>query len=246
MLFSTAANYRIAVVGGNARSVYVVVCYSAAIASIWCWPQQLLPWQLWLQVLLSTVLVLRMPALWRKPCADGGDHRDHRDPKQPQASATSRHPELDTAAQPELRFMVSSSGRWTWLSQLTSLEHYQAHPSLWQTLTWRWLPSVWQWSLAVGKSGTTSFNHGCNPSIPWQVSPRSRVTRWVLWLHLIPAVAVKPELAGRGWKTLLTSRSDHRASQWLWIFRDQVSERDFRRLARCVNYQQQRPVPSPP
>jgi hypothetical protein len=54
----------------------------------------------------------------------------------------------------------------------------------------------------------------------WQVTDKSRVTSQVLWIHLLPKV-------GDG------------KPQWLWVFNDQVSEQDYRRLCRCIIYLQQ-------
>jgi hypothetical protein len=48
----------------------------------------------------------------------------------------------------------------------------------------------------------------------WQLSPDSKITSLVLWIHLQPKLAGKP--------------------CWQWVFRDQVSEQDYRRLCRCI------------
>ena len=53
----------------------------------------------------------------------------------------------------------------------------------------------------------------------WQFTQRSRLTSWVLWINLSSKIGV-----GK--------------SRWHWIFRDQVSEQDYRRLCRCILYQQ--------
>ena len=53
----------------------------------------------------------------------------------------------------------------------------------------------------------------------WQFSQRSRLTGWVLWIHISSKIGVGQ-------------------SRWHWIFRDQVSEQDYRRLCRCILYQQ--------
>jgi len=53
----------------------------------------------------------------------------------------------------------------------------------------------------------------------WQLSGRSRIGFGVLWLHL------EPKIAGR-------------KAHWLWVFNDQVSVQDYRRLCRCILYQQ--------
>ena len=53
----------------------------------------------------------------------------------------------------------------------------------------------------------------------WQLTRHSRISSQVLWLHLEPKIAgSKP--------------------RWLWVFNDQVSEQDYRRLCRCILYQQ--------
>jgi hypothetical protein len=52
-------------------------------------------------------------------------------------------------------------------------------------------------------------------SVPnWILSPDSKITGLVLWIHLQPRLAGKP--------------------CWKWVFRDQVSEQDYRRLCRCI------------
>jgi uncharacterized membrane protein YeiB len=53
----------------------------------------------------------------------------------------------------------------------------------------------------------------------WQLSQRSRLTSWILWIHISAKIGVGQ-------------------SRWHWIFKDQVSERDYRRLCRCILYQQ--------
>jgi hypothetical protein len=53
----------------------------------------------------------------------------------------------------------------------------------------------------------------------WQISERSRISSEVLWLH------IEPKIAGS-------------KARWLWVFNDQVSEQDYRRLCRCILYQQ--------
>jgi hypothetical protein len=53
----------------------------------------------------------------------------------------------------------------------------------------------------------------------WQFSQRSRLTSWVLWIHISSKIRVGQ-------------------SRWHWVFRDQVSEQDYRRLCRCILYQQ--------
>ena len=53
----------------------------------------------------------------------------------------------------------------------------------------------------------------------WKLSQRSRLTSWILWIHISEKIGVGE-------------------SRWHWIFRDQVSEQDYRRLCRCILYQQ--------
>lgn len=53
----------------------------------------------------------------------------------------------------------------------------------------------------------------------WQFTQRSRLTPWILWIHI-------------------SSKIGGSESRWHWIFRDQVSEQDYRRLCRCILYQQ--------
>jgi hypothetical protein len=53
----------------------------------------------------------------------------------------------------------------------------------------------------------------------WRLTGRSRISSQVLWLHLEPKIAgSKP--------------------RWVWVFNDQVNEQDYRRLCRCILYQQ--------
>lgn len=54
----------------------------------------------------------------------------------------------------------------------------------------------------------------------WQLTDKSRLTDWLLWLHLVSAI-------------------DPRQRHWLLIFKDQVSAQDYRRLCRAILYQQQ-------
>jgi hypothetical protein len=56
--------------------------------------------------------------------------------------------------------------------------------------------------------------------IGWKITSKSRVSSLLLFVHLISAVN-----AGR--------------SKWCLIYKDQVTERDFRRLCCAVIYQQQ-------
>jgi hypothetical protein len=55
----------------------------------------------------------------------------------------------------------------------------------------------------------------------WQVSSRSRISSFLLWIELIP----QPSLG-------------QVKSQWLWIFPDAVSQADFRRLSRIIGGRQ--------
>jgi endonuclease/exonuclease/phosphatase (EEP) superfamily protein YafD len=54
----------------------------------------------------------------------------------------------------------------------------------------------------------------------WQLTDKSRLTDWLLWLQLVSAL-------------------DPRQRHWLLIFKDQVSAQDYRRLCRAILYQQQ-------
>ena len=53
----------------------------------------------------------------------------------------------------------------------------------------------------------------------WQLSRRSRISSEVLWLY------IEPKIAGS-------------KPHWLWLFNDQMNEQDYRRLCRCILYQQ--------
>lgn len=54
----------------------------------------------------------------------------------------------------------------------------------------------------------------------WRVTEKSRITHFLLWIHLS--------------STLIPAKT-----QWVIIFRDQVSEENFRLLCRAVLFQQQ-------
>jgi hypothetical protein len=56
--------------------------------------------------------------------------------------------------------------------------------------------------------------------VAWAITDKSRVSSLLLFVHLISPV-------------------NSRRSKWRLIFKDQVTERDFRRLSRAVIYQQQ-------
>ena len=56
----------------------------------------------------------------------------------------------------------------------------------------------------------------------WKITDKSRVSSLLLFIHLISPVNV-------------------RLSKWCLIYKDQVTEQDFRRLCRAVIYQQQTP-----
>lgn len=51
----------------------------------------------------------------------------------------------------------------------------------------------------------------------WQITRHSRVSSLLIWLQLLPTLS--------GEKT---------EPRWLWVYRDQLPERDFRRLAKIV------------
>lgn len=56
--------------------------------------------------------------------------------------------------------------------------------------------------------------------VAWIITNKSRVSSLLLFVHLISPV-------------------NSRHSKWCLIFKDQVTERDFRRLSRAIIYQQQ-------
>lgn len=56
--------------------------------------------------------------------------------------------------------------------------------------------------------------------VAWAITNKSRVSSLLLFVHLISPV-------------------NSRRSKWCLIYKDQVTERDFRRLSRAVIYQQQ-------
>lgn len=62
---------------------------------------------------------------------------------------------------------------------------------------------------------------GKETAIQWQMTEKSRLTDWLLWIQL-------------------SSPIDTGQSHWVVVFKDQVSEADYRRLCRAILYQQQR------
>ena len=54
----------------------------------------------------------------------------------------------------------------------------------------------------------------------WQITEKSKLSSWLVWLQLRSPV-------------------DPNQGHWLVIFKDQVSEADYRRLCRAILYQQQ-------
>jgi hypothetical protein len=56
--------------------------------------------------------------------------------------------------------------------------------------------------------------------VAWVISDKSRISSILLFVHLISPI-------------------NSRHSKWCLIYKDQVTERDFRRLSRAVIYQQQ-------
>ena len=54
----------------------------------------------------------------------------------------------------------------------------------------------------------------------WQLTARSRVSDWLLWVNL---------------QSILDSKQTH----WRLIFKDQCTEQDYRRLCRAIYFQQQ-------
>jgi hypothetical protein len=59
-----------------------------------------------------------------------------------------------------------------------------------------------------------------NEQISWKITSRSRVSSLVLFIHLMSPI-------------------NTRHSKWCLVYKDQVTERDFRRLCCSVIYQQQ-------
>ena len=72
-------------------------------------------------------------------------------------------------------------------------------------------------ALSDGFSDDHSEHGWQNPGIQWQLSSQSRATDFMLWLHL-------------------TNFQQQR--QWVCIFRDEVSDEDYRRLCLAIKYQQ--------
>lgn len=58
--------------------------------------------------------------------------------------------------------------------------------------------------------------------VGWKITSRSRISSLLLFIHLVSPINAKHQ-------------------KWCLIFRDQLSERDFRRLCRAVIFQQQVP-----
>jgi hypothetical protein len=57
----------------------------------------------------------------------------------------------------------------------------------------------------------------------WRISAKSRVTEWLIWLHLRSVI-------------------DPKQSHWCMVFYDQLSPADYRRLCRAVLFVQQEHV----
>lgn len=70
------------------------------------------------------------------------------------------------------------------------------------------LSSEGEWEYLNGESQTH-----------WRISAKSRVSQWFLWIHLVSSV-------------------NPQKSHWYVIFKDQVSESDYRRLCRAILLQQ--------
>lgn len=58
--------------------------------------------------------------------------------------------------------------------------------------------------------------------ISWKMTEKSRLTSFLLFIHLVSPINPK-------------------RSKWCLVYKDQVTERDFRRLCCAVTYQQQNP-----
>ena len=56
--------------------------------------------------------------------------------------------------------------------------------------------------------------------VSWKITDKSRVSSFLIFVHLISPV-------------------NYRNSKWCLVFKDQVSEQDYRRICRAVIYQQQ-------
>ncbi len=61
---------------------------------------------------------------------------------------------------------------------------------------------------------------GNKAGIQWRISPRSRFTDWLIWLHL----------SGNG------------KQHWFWVFRDEVPDADYRRICLAIRYSHQHGV----
>ncbi|MDF2177991.1 hypothetical protein P2G88_06975 [Aliiglaciecola sp. CAU 1673] len=104
---------------------------------------------------------------------------------------------------------------------------------LWQPQVWHW-QSFAQWGLALAvvlsaitsafrKTRTRVFNldeqghwlYLDEEGQPLQIDPDSRISPLMLWICLRP-------------------RFSHQPKQWFWLFRDAVSETDYRRLCRII------------
>lgn len=249
MLFSTESNYRISASVGRLRSVFIALAYGVAIVSLWCWQPNVLPWQSLIQCCLSFMFFLLMPCLRLKHGLD--------------LSANTGLAANTDNVRKHFHFMLTNKGRWTWLSLPDTVGlRIGAIPPVYKLL-FQWLRglSLLRRLKALRKlrelrkfrkqrkyrhvffstrqrSQKQSSAIPYNPTIPWQLSSRSRASSWVLWLYLEPEFVTTHQ---SGTALGLSNVFGYRATgHWLWVFRDEVSEQDFRRLALCIKYQQKR------
>ena len=75
-------------------------------------------------------------------------------------------------------------------------------------------------ALVIFSSHGEWLESNINEQTDWKMTDKSRVTSLLLFIHLI-------------------SSAEGRLSKWSLIYRDQVTEQDFRRLCCAVIYQQQ-------
>jgi hypothetical protein len=81
------------------------------------------------------------------------------------------------------------------------------------------------WVVQVSYQGEWNYLDG-REEANWWIGEDSKMLDGLLWVQLIP----------------LLQRTQSKASsvRWCWIFKDSVSERDYRRLCRCILASQQR------
>ncbi len=96
--------------------------------------------------------------------------------------------------------------------------------SVYCTKKWRKIDRS-AWVVQVSYQGEWNFLDA-RQDANWWIGEESKMLDGLLWVQLIP----------------LLQRTQPRASsaRWCWIFKDSVSERDYRRLCRCILASQQR------